>query len=179
VTSSGTDSTGFQYTGREVDVGGLMYYRARYYNPRTARFISEDPIGLAGGVNLYGYVDGDPITNSDPSGLQRVPSGTYIQRGDVPPSPQQIMQRKVDQTSTLNAMASHPNGSNRLPGEYVGVNFPWSLDGLKRYCRSCIPKDLLKPADQCQAPRFPHWREESVSDPRSTPACDCHWVFMQ
>ena len=66
VTSSGTDSTGFQYTGREVDVGGLMYYRARYYNPRTARFISEDPIGLAGGVNLYGYVEGSPTNAVDP-----------------------------------------------------------------------------------------------------------------
>ena len=68
VTHSGTDNTGFQYTGREVDVGGLMYYRARYYNPRTARFISEDPIGLAGGVNLYGYVGGDPILRTDPTG---------------------------------------------------------------------------------------------------------------
>ncbi len=69
VTHSGTDSTGFQYTGREVDVGGLMYYRARYYNPRTARFISEDPIGLAGGVNLYGYVGGNPVSYVDPTGL--------------------------------------------------------------------------------------------------------------
>ena len=70
VTHSGTDNTGFQYTGREVDVGGLMYYRARYYNPRTARFISEDPIGLAGGVNLYGYVEGSPTNATDPLGLQ-------------------------------------------------------------------------------------------------------------
>jgi uncharacterized protein RhaS with RHS repeats len=45
-----------------------MYYRARYYNPRTARFISEDPIGLAGGVNLYGYVGGSPTNWTDPSG---------------------------------------------------------------------------------------------------------------
>jgi hypothetical protein len=51
-------------------VGGLMYYRARYYNPRTARFISEDPIGLAGGVNLYGYVGGDPVSYADPYGLR-------------------------------------------------------------------------------------------------------------
>jgi RHS repeat-associated protein len=68
VTSSGPDSTGFQYTGREVDVGGLMYYRARYYNPRRARFISEDPIGLAGGDNLYGYVSGSPTNATDPTG---------------------------------------------------------------------------------------------------------------
>lgn len=35
----------------------------------TARFTQEDPIGLAGGMNLYGYADGDPINNHDPFGL--------------------------------------------------------------------------------------------------------------
>jgi hypothetical protein len=106
-----------------------------------------------------------------------VPSGTYIQRGNVPPDPQQIMQRKVDQTSTLNAMASHPNSFNRLPGEHADVNFPWSLGGIKQYCSSCTPKDLLKPVDQCQAPR--PYRLESVSAPGMTPACDCHWVLKE
>ena len=38
-----------QYTGRENDQNGLYYYRARYYDPVLKRFISEDPIGLAGG----------------------------------------------------------------------------------------------------------------------------------
>lgn len=57
-----------QYTGRENDQTGLYYYRARYYDPVLKRFVSEDPIGLAGGVNLYSYVDGDPVNLSDPSG---------------------------------------------------------------------------------------------------------------
>ncbi|MFZ6682093.1 RHS repeat-associated core domain-containing protein [Undibacterium sp. Tian12W] len=59
----------FQYTGRENDGTGLYYYRARYYSPTTHRFISEDPIGLAGGINGYGYVGGNPISFTDPSGL--------------------------------------------------------------------------------------------------------------
>ncbi|MFZ3000379.1 MAG: RHS repeat-associated core domain-containing protein, partial [Undibacterium umbellatum] len=59
----------FQYTGRENDGNGLYYYRARYYSPATHRFISEDPIGLAGGINGYGYVDGNPISLVDPTGL--------------------------------------------------------------------------------------------------------------
>ncbi len=58
-----------QYTGRENDGTGLYYYRNRYYSPMLSRFVSEDPIGLAGGVNLYGYVGGDPISLSDPTGL--------------------------------------------------------------------------------------------------------------
>ena len=60
----------FQYTGRENDGNGLYYYRARYYSPATHRFISEDPIGLAGGINGYGYVEGDPIQETDQMGLQ-------------------------------------------------------------------------------------------------------------
>lgn len=59
-----------QYTARENDGTGLYYYRARYYDPQLKRFISEDPIGLAGGLNTYSYVGGDPIGLSDPSGLR-------------------------------------------------------------------------------------------------------------
>ncbi|MBS4095484.1 MAG: hypothetical protein KGZ83_01430, partial [Sulfuricella sp.] len=58
-----------QYTGRENDGTGLYYYRARYYDPLLKRFISEDPIGLAGGINVYGYVGGNPVGFVDPAGL--------------------------------------------------------------------------------------------------------------
>ncbi len=57
-----------QFTGRENDRTGLYYYRARYYDPLLKRFISEDPIGTAGGLNLYSYVGGDPVTLTDPTG---------------------------------------------------------------------------------------------------------------
>ena len=59
-----------QYTGRENDQNGLYYYRARYYDPVLKRFISGDPIGLDGGVNVFGYVGGNPVSLSDPEGLQ-------------------------------------------------------------------------------------------------------------
>ena len=58
-----------QYTGRENDGTGLYFYRARYYDAGLKRFISEDPIGIAGGINEYAYVGGDPISFRDPSGL--------------------------------------------------------------------------------------------------------------
>jgi RHS repeat-associated protein len=59
-----------QYTGRENDGTGLYYYRARYYSPKLQRFISEDPIGFAGGdVNLYAYVGNGPMNYIDPLGL--------------------------------------------------------------------------------------------------------------
>jgi len=48
---------------------GLEYKRHRYYDPTTGRFTQPDPIGLAGGLNLYGFADGDPVNFSDPFGL--------------------------------------------------------------------------------------------------------------
>ena len=62
-----------RYTGRENDAiggSGLYYYRARYYDPVLKRFISEDPIGLAGGINSHAYVEGDPVSGTDPTGLE-------------------------------------------------------------------------------------------------------------
>jgi RHS repeat-associated protein len=59
----------FQYTGRENDGTGLYYYRSRYYSPQMHRFISSDPIGLGGGINTHAYVGGDPISRTDPYGL--------------------------------------------------------------------------------------------------------------
>jgi RHS repeat-associated protein len=83
--TNSTDTNSQQYTGRELDIksagtaptnnnplnsGGLMYYRARYYLPGCARFISEDPIGWASGqTNGYAYVGGSPLSYRDSRGL--------------------------------------------------------------------------------------------------------------
>jgi RHS repeat-associated protein len=60
----------FGYTGqmRLPDIG-LMHYKARVYSPRYGRFLQNDPIGYAGGLNLYAYGENDPINLRDPSGL--------------------------------------------------------------------------------------------------------------
>ncbi len=67
-TSTGTSANSNQYTGREDDGTGLYYYRARYYEPKIGRFISEDPAGYSAGMNLYSYVDDSPPNFADPSG---------------------------------------------------------------------------------------------------------------
>jgi len=60
----------FRYTGRRVDPEtGLYYYRARYYSPRTGRFLQTDPVGTKDDLNLYAFVGNDPLNRVDPSGL--------------------------------------------------------------------------------------------------------------
>ena len=51
------------------DASGQMYMRNRYYDPQTGQFTQPDPIGLAGGLNAYGFAAGDPVSYSDPYGL--------------------------------------------------------------------------------------------------------------
>jgi RHS repeat-associated protein len=51
------------------DASGQMYMRNRYYDPATGQFTQTDPIGIAGGLNVYGFADGDPVAYADPYGL--------------------------------------------------------------------------------------------------------------
>jgi RHS repeat-associated protein len=62
----------YGWTGREFDVEtDLQYNRARYYDPATGRWLSQDPLGFdAGDSNLYRYVSNQPTTQEDPSGLE-------------------------------------------------------------------------------------------------------------
>lgn len=64
------DGVAYAFTGREWDKESeLYYYRARYYDPKVGRFISKDPIGFAGGVNFYSYVENRPGILVDPLGM--------------------------------------------------------------------------------------------------------------
>jgi RHS repeat-associated protein len=68
MTSSGFEKLVILFISREYDgETGLYYYRARYYGPLDGRFISRDPIGLAGGINQYAYTGNSPINRKDPS----------------------------------------------------------------------------------------------------------------
>ena len=64
----------FGYTARDFDTAvGLQYNRARWYDPNTGRWLSQDPIGFnAGDANLYRYVGNGPTNKTDPSGLEEI-----------------------------------------------------------------------------------------------------------
>src|SRR5581483_10244000 len=72
--SGAASSDSHQFTGREQDPTGLYYLRNRYYNPMLGRFLSPDPIGIAGGINLYAYAGNDPLNLVDRVGLGAGPS---------------------------------------------------------------------------------------------------------
>ncbi|MFT3868476.1 MAG: RHS repeat-associated core domain-containing protein [Nibricoccus sp.] len=54
--------------GVMTESSGLVYMRARFYNPYTQRFLNADPIGFAGGMNWYAFANGNPVMMTDPEG---------------------------------------------------------------------------------------------------------------
>lgn len=68
----------FRFAGREWDAESRTYHnRARTYDPELQRFVSEDPLGLEGGINKYVYAGNDPVNRRDPSGLEDCILVTY------------------------------------------------------------------------------------------------------
>jgi len=61
------------YTDRET---GLVLMGHCYYDPGTGRFLTRDPIGYGGGMNLYGFAGNNPVNQSDPDGFAP-PPGPY------------------------------------------------------------------------------------------------------
>ncbi|NCB94840.1 MAG: RHS repeat-associated core domain-containing protein [Clostridia bacterium] len=59
----------YLFQGREYDYTTQLYnFRARWYDPETGRWLSNDPIGISGGLNLYAFCSNDPINFVDPMG---------------------------------------------------------------------------------------------------------------
>jgi RHS repeat-associated protein len=69
---AGANDTPFLFNGQYgvmTDANGLLYMRARYYNPYLCRFLNADPSGFAAGLNFYAFANGNPVDLLDPFGL--------------------------------------------------------------------------------------------------------------
>ncbi|MCC6489356.1 MAG: RHS repeat protein [Candidatus Hydrogenedentes bacterium] len=67
---TGTATVNLRFPGQYYDAETTLFYNwNRYYNPARGRYISSDPVGLAGGLNTFGYSSASPLTFVDPTGL--------------------------------------------------------------------------------------------------------------
>ncbi|MCA7940280.1 RHS repeat-associated core domain-containing protein [Burkholderia cepacia] len=122
-----------QYHDQET---GLHYNRHRYYDPNSGRFISKDPIGIEGGINVYAYVK-NPIVWIDPLGLQATGPALlgmgHLYRSDILPTIPRMTQNS-SLSAVLGEVSNFPWPAPQLPGEWIGVNVPWTLPDT--YCAS-------------------------------------------
>jgi RHS repeat-associated protein len=76
VNTRSTVINNFRFPGQYYDEEtGLHYNYHRYYDPSTGRYLTPDPIGLNGGMNLFAYVENNPVNKTDPFGLWGVKYG--------------------------------------------------------------------------------------------------------
>jgi len=82
VISASTVGNDFGYTGQRNDnETGLYYYKARYYSTEMGRFMNMDPEGYSEGMNLYAYVNDNPVNFNDPLGLYKEGSSSNVGSG--------------------------------------------------------------------------------------------------
>jgi RHS repeat-associated protein len=98
--STGSVMNPFRYTAREWDGEmGSHFYRARFYTSMFGRFVSEDPIGFAGGaVSFYQYAFNNPVAFDDPLGLQ---SGVAAPPAPAPPAPPPVRAPRLPTSRSL------------------------------------------------------------------------------
>jgi len=133
------DANVYRFSSKEhLPNAGLYYYGFRFYDPNLQRWLNQDPIGLAGGVNLYRFVGNDPLNFVDLLGLATYPEG-FI----GPMQPEDFL---IGGGGNYTMRVS-PNGE-LLPTDGGGEDLSLDFYDLFNFARS-IPrslKDLAQPA---------------------------------
>jgi len=121
----------YMFQGREYDATtGLYCFRARWYDPETGRWLSKDPIGISGGLNLYVFCGNNPVNFIDPSGLADL---TFLHSSDpaysrVPRGPDGVTTITGHGTpTTVRLQVGDINSTTRLSGTQAGVMYRGSI----------------------------------------------------
>jgi RHS repeat-associated protein len=163
-----------RFPGQRYDAASGLYYNYfRDYDPTTGRYPQPDPIGLMGGVSLYGYVGGDPMTRIDPLGLAPPAGGAGVL---TPPRPVTIpMPRPVVPTFEFPPWVG---GVCRVLGRLAGpVAALWPTPMGMSECEA--PNANFQ---QCMAEKYPQSPVLPIALPRvgaASQANDCNEHFTR
>jgi RHS repeat-associated protein len=142
--------TDFRYAGMLYHPNSGYYFtHYRVYDPETGRWLSRDPIGENGGLNLYGYVGGNPVSSTDPLGLS--PNGSSGGAGSGGSQGQQCDGDNCKQTF-LDCVAQcirayDPlNDGSKIGLTAAGGTFPKSWVGLPRGLGGASPMTTVPSA---------------------------------
>jgi len=117
VSSVGSGTSAYQYTGESRDANGLTYLRARYLDSSTGRFTQRDPSGLE--ANLYLYAGANPVNRIDPAGLQSYKVECHK------------ISESLEVTYNLRTLCNIANGNLHYPIDRIAV-----LDAREKFFRN-------------------------------------------
>ena len=157
------------FTGKDYDATGLIYFNARYYDPTTGRFLTEDPSRK--GINWYAYCENNPINKMDPTGHAGGPSEDLMPPGNVTTRGPGVESYQRERPDIPGGERYHPNemedgapGFNPIFRDVArGVAKLWNqIFGKSEPSPTLSPKDLRVMADVLNQSALPTPQKPSL-----------------